>query len=363
MNTLSQVGQWPFIIDLPTRGARFSLALLIVTISAINAKASPPTTTNALLAPFAQSPPRHMPELGTSCFFNVFWYNSTTSRNRGSEPQSPSYPILTLMSSVPIQTASIWSPTAVRMASRLRAPFSDSIWMMMAAWSLRFFQSDREGSLPASLIPGIHRNGGADRVPFASTPNLAAETMCWACSTVSTCGTMIEAPASRAYPIAAWSWPGTLSFHIRFEVITPMDRNSAYLTKAMVLPSLMNCISWTICHNLGPSAMELWETLPSSLFPRHTKSVPNRSIWCRLPFAPSLSPWVPSWYHSNNLSNGLSCRHMHPEWLVWLCGVVSRMELCMLPCPCWLLADTLCREIPSCFLLYCQELKMTENEI
>lgn len=80
----------------------------------------------------------------------------------------------------------------------------------MAAWLLTFSCQPLEGSGPMSEIPGNKRTGGAERVPFLTAPNLAAEMMCLASSTVPTCGTMIEAPASRAQPMAAWSWPGTL---------------------------------------------------------------------------------------------------------------------------------------------------------
>jgi hypothetical protein len=54
------------------------------------------------------------------------------------------------------------------------------------------------GSKGVSESPGIKRAGGAERVPFLTAPNLAAETMCFACSTVSTCGQTIDAPASSA---------------------------------------------------------------------------------------------------------------------------------------------------------------------
>lgn len=49
-----------------------------------------------------------------------------------------------------------------------------------------------------SEIPGRNRPGGAERVPFSLAPNLAAEQTWRASETVSTCGTMMEAPASRA---------------------------------------------------------------------------------------------------------------------------------------------------------------------
>lgn len=53
IDILSQVDQWSCILDLPSNGGRFSLAFLIVAMSARNAKASPPTMTNDLLTPFA----------------------------------------------------------------------------------------------------------------------------------------------------------------------------------------------------------------------------------------------------------------------------------------------------------------------
>jgi hypothetical protein len=49
----------------------------------------------------------------------------------------------------------------------------------------------------------MKRAGGAERVPLRIAPNLAAETMWRACSTVSTCGTTMDAPASSAKPMAA----------------------------------------------------------------------------------------------------------------------------------------------------------------
>lgn len=54
-------------------------------------------------------------------------------------------------------------------------------------------------------MPGNKRKGGAERVPRFLVPYLADETACCASATVSTCGMTIEAPASRAKPIAAWS--------------------------------------------------------------------------------------------------------------------------------------------------------------
>jgi len=79
-----------------------------------------------------------------------------------------------------------------------RTAASLSTWMMMAAWWLRFSQSVRLGSTGASEYPWIQRPGGAERVPLTALPNLAADTMWRASSTVETCGTMMEAPASRA---------------------------------------------------------------------------------------------------------------------------------------------------------------------
>lgn len=75
------------------------------------------------------------------------------------------------------------------------------------------------GLIGMSDSPGMRRKGGAERVPFCLEPNLAAETTWRASETVLTCGMMIEAPASRAKPIEAWSWPGTLDVEIvRFYV-------------------------------------------------------------------------------------------------------------------------------------------------
>jgi hypothetical protein len=96
------------------------------------------------------------------------------------------------------------------MASRFLIPSKVSIWITIAAWSLTHSWRVLDGSRGVSERPGIRRAGGAERVPFRMAPYFAAETMCWACSTVSTWGQTIEAPASRAKPMAAWSWPGTL---------------------------------------------------------------------------------------------------------------------------------------------------------
>ena len=75
----------------------------------------------------------------------------------------------------------------------------------MAAWRLTFSWRLRLGSLGTAVMPGIRRKGGAERVPRFLAPYLAEETACRASATVSTCGMTIEAPASRAKPIAAWS--------------------------------------------------------------------------------------------------------------------------------------------------------------
>lgn len=158
----------------------------MIAVSPRSAKASAPTTTKDLLAPFAQSPFRHIPLSGMLCFFNVSRYTSTASKKLGSEPPKPSNPMLTLRSRVPNQTASIWWPTALKIASRFLTPCSDSIWMMTAAWSLTFSHIERVGSAPLSPILGNQREGGAERDPFRADPNLAADTTYWACSTVST---------------------------------------------------------------------------------------------------------------------------------------------------------------------------------
>lgn len=55
-------------------------------------------------------------------------------------------PMDTRASRVPIQTASIWSPTSVRIASRLLMPSKDSVWMIVAVVWLVFSQVDKERS-------------------------------------------------------------------------------------------------------------------------------------------------------------------------------------------------------------------------
>lgn len=81
---------------------------------------------------------------------------------------------------------------------------------------------------------------GAERVPLLLAPNLVAETKNLHCSTVSTCGTMILAPASIAYSINDWSWPGTLYHSAPWFPSRVSD--SSYRTNGMVRPR-----SWIWC--------------------------------------------------------------------------------------------------------------------
>ena len=170
-----------------------------------NAVTSADTTTKAL--PFAKgliAGPITIPERGLSCLSIVASYLATASSHSGSSPVSVPLPIPmdTRQSSVPSHTASI-SGHSVRMASRLLIPSIVSIWMIIAAWSFKFSWMDLDLSMGMSVRPRTSRYGGAEREPLFLTPNLAAETMCFACSTVSTCGKTMLAPASSAKPIAA----------------------------------------------------------------------------------------------------------------------------------------------------------------
>ena len=101
-----------------------------------------------------------------------------------------------------------------------------------------------EGSIRTSVTPGTNRPGGAERLPPILAPYFTAATMCRACSTVSTCGTTILAPASIAYAIVSCEWPGTLQKVKSVPIGKGIRR--AYRTNAIVFPSLINCTSCTI---------------------------------------------------------------------------------------------------------------------